>query len=513
MVSHHRSMSRPAALLALALVNVSTMACAGSHESGDAGLDAMFEIDSPIDVDATPRDAAPIDLADLRTSFCAPYAALVCEWFADCGCGAQVVSGEIDRERCASSSTEACVEAFASFLGGAARVDPARASACIELLRTSNPSCHEVDWRIVGSLCEPFIIEPVAIGEPCNARICADGAGFCEAGACTLRHGAPEPCYGHDQCRTGLACVRDRCVPLAGEGVRGCIADEDCETTLVCVDGVCEAPGAPGDRCIDDEDCAFLSNCVTGACVARPSPSCTQYGACGDDGACGGAWTCEPRAAEGERCGWTRSSRDCAAELYCGDGFLCARRPVAGEPCSPGQPCIPGLACSATSTDPWGTCVAPPSAGEACMFGEAGPYMCADDLGCVAGRCAIVPGAGMNCGDDGRCALGLACIFSDARRCQAPRVEGEACSQTSECAAPLVCPGILARCTPPNEPGEPCPTQSECAGACVRGSSGRLECAETGARGLPCFAHDDCAPELHCTIREPVCIAEVCPFP
>jgi hypothetical protein len=484
--------------------------CASSDLASDAGFDAAVEPDAPDDLGAAP-DLPFADPDALRTGYCEPMAALLCGWSEACGCGAQIASGGIDRARCEAAWTAQCLAEAAVIWGGAVRFDAVRAAACIELIRTRNATCHQLDGRFVNGLCEPFLIEPAAIGEPCTAGICADAAGYCADGICRPRLGAPERCYGSEACRTGLVCVRGLCAPLTPEGVRGCIGDEDCEPSLVCVDGLCAQPGIPGARCFEDDDCAFLSTCVSGACVARPS-ECAERGACGGHAGCGGAWTCEPRAAEGERCGWANWTRDCAPDLYCGAGFRCARRRLAGEVCGPSVLCVTGLACNGLASAD-GICVTPPGLGSPCFLGEFGPVECAAGLACIAGSCAEMPTDGELCSDDRRCAPGLTCgLGADGyARCGAPRAEGERCLPGA-CAAPLVCTGIDAVCTPPRAPGESCPTQSECGGACVRSPSTMLECADTGGPGQPCYSSEDCAPDLHCTIARPVCIANVCPL-
>jgi len=470
----------------------------------DAGPDASTDLTVAPDLPALDRDA-------LRLQFCEPLAALRCEWFESCGCDVLVVNDGIDRVRCEAVLTAECVLETAAVVPDTARFDAARADACLALVRARNPICRPLDMRIIGGLCEPFLAEPVAIGERCVAGICADGFGYCAEGVCRERSGAPQPCYGSEVCRSGLVCVRGLCAPLTPESVRGCIGDEDCEPALVCVDGLCARPGEDRARCFEDNDCAFRSTCVRGECVARVSECAGGAEACGGNAGCGGAWTCEPRASAGERCGWLHWTRDCAPDLYCGDDFRCEPRRHAGESCGPGTLCLSGLACSGLAFSE-GVCLVPPGLGSPCFGGEFGPVECAAGLACLDGTCARTPTDGEKCSDDRRCATELTCgLGTDGfARCGPPRLEGERCLPGA-CAEPLVCTGIDSVCTPPRGPGEPCPTQSECGGACVRSSNTLLACANTGSLGQPCFSHEDCALDLHCTIANPVCIASVCP--
>jgi hypothetical protein len=187
-------------------------------------------------------------------------------------------------------------------------------------------------------------------------------------------------------------------------------------------------------------------------------------------GECDGGTVCES--------GWCN-------EFECPGG--CIETRGSGAACGPGQPpCAPHLGCVA------GTCGELPGAGQPCTQDDEWDGRCAPGLVCdETGTCRAYAVAGEPCleGDEEYalpgvpCAEGFAC---EAGRCVALGGEGDACDWTWDCRMDLRC--AAGRCAPRLGEGGDCTSDNE---ACDLG----LWCLSSGTCGLPLRAGASCDEE------------------
>jgi hypothetical protein len=461
----------------------------GSSDAAfDAGLDA-----------STPDGGG----SDLNAVFCEPLAAFVCGSASDCGCGALVPGGALDRDACVARWTVRCAALWQPFLDAGAVLDPAAASACIDAVRAGTPACARPSGTVVFAECRPFLIDPAAIGAPCTSPYCAGGDGVCVEGMCAMRGAAGASCGDMFGCATGLACDGERCFELRDSGA-ACTVDLECAPPLRCVSGasgtVCGALGEIDAPCIAASDCAIGLVCEDGACSAGPA-ACDDGATCGHAAMCGGARTCVPRSPAGAECA---GDRDCEASLFC-DGGTCTARPGDGDSCARGTVCAAGLGCDTDG----GTCRPLPTGGMPCAFGERGP-LCADGFACADGTvCGPLPVAGEPCAGT-ECAPGLGCDFTpEGSICIVPREEGGSCESDRSCAAAFHC-GPSGTCEADLPAGSPCTVGNECAGICGPDASGGLSCRDAPDEGDPCVFADDCPASATCAAEERRCFPEIC---
>lgn len=223
------------------------------------------------------------------------------------------------------------------------------------------------------------------------------------------------------------------------------------------IDGICAlypsanaGTGASGSSCAQDGDCKTALSCVaqtagagrvcTATCSgpnATTCPSGTQCKAIPSGYAC--LSDAPPGSAEGEVC---NQSTPCQGDLWCvgfgGAEGACRRRCNVNE----GNSCGPNYKCQAVGTG--AVCLPSGTQGETAECGEcASTAMCSAGLTCLVdddgkGRCRT-PCANDNvCGGDERCVSkgsewACSCPGLD------PKIEGEACSRTAECAENAVC--------------------------------------------------------------------------
>ncbi len=498
------------ARLALATLGCSALwhfGC-GESPSADAG-----RLDAPTSFESGTADAGS-DAGSVGTlaDYCVPLAEGLCTRASDCGCGVVLPGGTLDIAACTERWRAECEAAWGPFVAAGARVDPARAAACVETIGAASPSCGAPSGVAAFALCEPFVIDAAALGEPCASPYCADGAGVCRMtgegrGTCEPRVAASGRCDDMFSCETGSACVEGSCQGLASEG-EACTSDLACLPPLLCLGDTCRPRAAVGGACEDTRGCERGLVCQGGVCATRAGSGCDESRPCGSLEGCAAPPSCRAPLAEGEAC---RDNADCAPALYCADAtHTCVARPTDGTACGNGVICAAGLGCD---LDGAGTCRALGGMGAPCLFGEFGPFLCAAGLACTEGACGPIPGEGQACAGTDTCAEGLGCAFGPTGSiCVVPRGEGEACENRQACRVELHC-GATGTCTADVPEGAPCdPGLGDCGGACVPDASGGFVCRARLAEGATCLDDLDCASGLTCLVRaeDTRCLAEVC---
>jgi hypothetical protein len=503
-------MLRSLVLASFLLVTSSIVAC-GSDDDGP-GVDAGVDAGGDAGVDAgSDAGVVPGELSD----YCRPLALQICESAESCGCGEVFPSGALDVEACAARFEVTCLESWQPLVAAGAVVDGLAAAECARLVEEATVECAAPSGLAAFAVCAPFVVEPVAIGEACSTIYCANGEGFCRreegpTGICTTRGAEGEACSDMFSCATGLACDGERCARLAEVG-EACTQPSGCRPPAQCVGGRCELLRAVDGACEDTTQCAFGSVCVAGRCAERAAPTCDDVEApCGNLTTCGRLSACRAPADVGEAC---VENADCRAELFCADDSkTCATRPAEGASCGNGVICGVGLGCDADGGS--GTCAALPTSGEPCLFGERGPFLCAEGLACRDGVCGALPNEGEACAGLDTCAAGLGCSFeATGSVCVVPRGAGEPCQNNQACRADHHC-APSGSCAPDVAPGETCVLGAgDCAGACTLGDDGGFVClAERLSDGDRCADDGDCADGLTCRARaeDSRCVAQVC---
>ena len=382
--------------------------------------------------------------------------------------------------------------------------------------------CDALDNDCDGASDEDFGWTPpgagdrLAVGAPCGVGICAGGAVVCvdlhTASCSALDQALDEICDDLDQDCDGAA-------------DNGCDDDLDgyCDVALtiegtpaVCVEGV--------DDCDDDDDAVHpdadeLCNLGDDDCdgetdeavVDCPSDSCTGSGddyfetgiaAC-EDGGCFspeavgcGLYTCDGGGRDGDRCAATcAEDRFCIASAHCDEAAgACVPDVTAGGACGDDSDCAAnlfcrnGFCCGAADGD----CCAQPADCPAAYREAPGcttPATCQGtrrDALCAAAVC----GLGEPVADDTACdtdTLALDCAPYPPVRCsgaldqQAPTC-ADACEREIDCRDGFHCDGT---CVPDVEDGGPCDEATDCAGGhCQNGFC----CAD----GDCCAAPADC---------------------
>ncbi len=491
----------------------------GDPGGSDAGLDAASTADdASLDVllgfESGAVDGGP---AGVIADYCRPLAEALCMAGDACDCGEVLPGGELDVAACTARWQVECEASWGPFVAAGARVDPARAAACVAIVSDASPECGAPSAVAAFALCEPFVIDPSAIGESCASPYCAGGAGVCardgEGRTCAMRGAVGATCEDMFACATGLACLDGTCGEL-GEQNDPCTSDLACAPPMFCGPGGCTMRVEAGGLCDETRGCAHGLVCDDAQrCVARTGTTCDDTTPCGSLEFCASPPSCRAPLAAGGAC---RENADCAASLYCEDASkTCVARPTDGMACANGILCAPGAGCD---MDGGGTCrtlggAAGGGAGEACLFGEFGPFLCAAALACSSGVCAALPTEGQMCAGSDTCAAGLGCAFGPGGSiCVVPRGEGEPCENRQACREDLHC-GSGGTCTADVAIGETCsPSFGDCGGACVPDASGGFVCSARVAEGATCLADEDCEVDLTCLVRpeDTRCLAEIC---
>ena len=479
-----------------------------SSITGDAGFDAERGLDSGL-LDGGPSG----EIAD----YCRPLAEAVCTAARDCDCGEVLPGGVLDVAACTARWQASCEEAWGPFVAAGARVDPARAAACVAIVEDASPECGTPSAVAAFGLCEPFVIDPASIGEACASPYCAGGAGVCardgDGRTCAMRGAVGASCEDMFSCATGLVCFDGTCSEL-GEAGAPCRSDLACRPPMFCGPGGCTMRLEVGGICNDTRDCAHGLVCDdTERCVVRAGTTCDDTTECGSLEQCASPPTCRAPLSLGGAC---RDNADCAASLYCEVlSRACVARPTDGMACANGVICAPGTGCD---MDGGGTCrtlggAAGGGPGSPCLLGEFGPFLCAEGLACSSGVCTALPTEGQPCAGTDTCAAGLGCAFGpEGSICIEPRGEGEPCENRQACREDLHC-GSAGTCTADVALGNACnPGLGDCGGACVPDASGGFVCSARLAEGATCVADEDCTSELTCLVRpeDTRCLAEIC---
>ena len=492
------SLHTPSTIAALCLAPLFALtACeSGTVVSTDAGPP-----DAPSG-DASSGDASPdavTPMGDLESTYCRPLSQSICESASECGCGVVLPGGAVDVPACTTRLTAECMTGWGPFLDMGAVLDPAAASACAAMIEARTLPCDEPSGLVVFATCAPFLVDPAAIGASCRTPYCAGGEGRCVEGTCRAAAGVDAPCGGMFACDAGLVCDDGTCRALLAEGASGCDADLDCAPPLRCIEGSCSPLRARDAACTDSSQCERGLICDAGACAIRESTTCSESeNPCGSLERCAAFPVCVAQGGAGASCA---DNADCAAELYCADETrTCQARPGLDQACGNGVSCAAGLGCD---LDGAGLCRALPGMGQPCLFGEFGPFLCAEGLACSDGTCGPLPTEGQPCAGSDTCAPGLGCAFGpDGSTCITPRGVGEPCENRQACRAELHC-GDEGTCVADVAIGEPCrPGYDDCATACLPDDAGTFRCRALLADGERCAFDDDCGASLTCLARE-----------
>ncbi|MBN8614896.1 MAG: hypothetical protein J0L92_30130, partial [Deltaproteobacteria bacterium] len=334
-----------------------------------------------------------------------------------------------------------------------------------------------------------------------------------DAPTCAMRGAVGARCEDMFSCATGLVCSDGTCSAL-GEAGAPCRSDLACRPPMFCGPGGCTMRLEAGGICDDTRDCAYGLVCDdTDRCAVRAGTTCDDATECGSLEQCASPPTCRAPLSLGGAC---RDNADCAASLYCEVlSGTCVARPTDGMPCANGVICAPGAGCD---MDGGGSCrtlggASGGGAGQACLFGEFGPFLCAEGLACSSGVCAALPTEGQPCAGTDTCAAGLGCAFGpEGSICIEPRGEGEPCENRQACREDLHC-GSSGTCTADVAIGDACnPSFGDCGGACVPDASGGFVCSARVSEGATCLADEDCEASLTCLVRseDTRCLAEIC---
>jgi hypothetical protein len=493
----------------------SPRADAGADDAGGTDGAPGADADAASDAAVPPGEGGEPEPGDLEADFCAPLATYLCNEAADCGCGALVPAGELDRTGCIARWTQKCLGSYGSFVAavdsGLARVSTERARACVALIEQRTPDCEHARGTIPFALCTPFVVSDEPLDDACAGfPWCAGGEGVCSESTCVARGQAGDPCGNEASCATPLACLGGTCTALGTVGA-DCQVNEACVPELRCVAGQCSELGVVNDDCSEQAACArglVCDGAPAGKCKQRTMLACAGNAECGSLEQCGARRLCSVRRGANEPC---VSERDCTPELYCGAEGSCLARPGLGEPCGNGVSCAVGLGCDPSGVaDP--ECIALPGDGEPCANGASGPLLCAEGLACSDGNCAPLPGEAEPCSSDSRCQAGLACDFTpEGSFCVKPKALGEPCQNDVVCGATAHC-GPSGGCEADQPDGTLCSAGNECSGVCTGDDTGGFSCQPARAEGDSCLFDDECPDTTSC--QTPAgsgrCFPEVC---
>jgi hypothetical protein len=418
---------------------------------------------------------------------CAATARIVCAALEDCGCDPTLRNYD-DQDDCIAERTANCAsslppELTARLDDGRVRWIPARVDACIADLNALAASCRLVPTAACGTL----FADPAALDDECQpgnqGGPCAAVTGTCEENLrCAPMPDRGEECQGNcrsgllcldgvcaapglqgDSCRESAACLptltcRDqRCAPRALQE-ESCTTTEECDAGLSCIESQCTTLASRTEPCRSDDECGSLDACVRDL----DARACVVGGTLGD--ACSFETPCTPdlRCLDG-RCGLLPTvGEDCAATFECDaeascDGAVCVRRPGLDETCLDLFPrCAQGLGCNPTTN----RCDTGGGDGEPCHATET-VQLCAPGLGCdfapEGNICRALSETGGPCTNDNVCTPDDFCDFATLE-CTPRRPAAAACSAGNECAVGLLCefgPGGAA-CRPMPRLGDAC---------------------------------------------------------
>lgn len=375
---------------------------------------------------------------------------------------------------CAQNEQARCLANFAKLQGsydrGTVRVDEARLTACEKRMASSAcPPSFPPDHP--AAVARPFadctletgvLVGSVPAGETCvAAQECAEGtvcikpSGVCR-GICSTAPKLGQPCaFG---CATGFICARGgTCAarqPLDGP----CETSPECETDLICFEGLCRPRRKLGDVCSFDPtvpstcepglacDVVPFVRGVTGRCIQPRGldDTCTFHWGCAPGLVCADInWSGFPTTApsRGSCRAPDEAQAPCRGSIYgqfigeqCQAGTacdlmtqVCTPAPTRGQPCTPSRNTCAGVDtyCKPSGSGDVGTCTGPAALNEPCAFAIdstttvsipcAAGYcdrvnsltcrpstkplnaMCSEDAECLSGRCAVQPDSTLRC--------------------------------------------------------------------------------------------------------------------
>lgn len=174
----------------------------------------------------------------------------------------------------------------------------------------------------------------VALGQACggtSSAQCAPGGdcvgGLCVAVASVDIGGA---CNGSEDCKSGLACVSQKCAALGDVGA-ACQFAENCKDGLVCSSQKCATPVALGGACKAIDECATGLVCDSGTMkcasitLASPGGACSlkapvvtcAIGACNVTDLAHFTGTCPTLIADGQPCDTADKTKRCGYLSSC----------------------------------------------------------------------------------------------------------------------------------------------------------------------------------------------------
>lgn len=361
--------------------------------------------------------------------------------------------------------------------------------------------------------CQPKPVQPTAtLCKKCvTDGDCAGGLCFSypDGRYCT------QPCVAELFCPTGYQCktVRNtsQCISTTGDCV--CSADNDCYTTWVCQDKLCQRPGGGqhGDSCSGQRICASrfqcqqteplgkicVQTCVGDFAAGAKGSVCKLGGQCNKDSGC-------YRVSNQNVC-----LQPCTTEDSCLGGGTC--RPSTPQLslcyCTKDDDCKRGFICNKSVLGTWGQCEIPAAEGVRCDDG----YSCENKEDGTS-LCMAPPtqNVGQRCDSIVRCKTGLLCsrTHSGESVCVRP------CRTDTDCRSQeggnCIISGSVRFCACDNSPcsnGYRCHSVSASQNICILGSCRQdadcgagTQCqAGTCIKSLsPCQRDDDCSTEELC---------------
>ena len=265
-----------------------------------------------------------------------------------CGSAAKVYCQKIDEcapllIKIAFGDTTTCTERVtidceADTSAPGSNTTPVNLAACVNAV--AGQTCDQIFRREQPAACS--VPGSRVDGEPCGADP------QCESGHCNV---------GASDCGT--------CAPLSAAG-GDCEEGDDCQSGLVCAEGVCATPVAIGGACSNNEQCAGAV-CKSGTCAAPLGPGEACEPASSGCDALQGLY-CDPQ------------SQACKLIEFVGLGQTCGLVDGALVACAGGGSCD-------TGPNNQGTCVAAAADGAACDPID-GPT-CTAPARCVSGSCQL----------------------------------------------------------------------------------------------------------------------------
>ncbi|GAB4295550.1 MAG: hypothetical protein Kow0090_10510 [Myxococcota bacterium] len=211
--------------------------------------------------------------------------------------------------------------------------DEEKGEICFYLTGTCRVACNRDEQcaedeycDVVTGLCRPLSKRPSGAGDDDDND---SGSGTGELF---------DPCTKTSDCREGLFCEEDICIPESGDDDDNgglydrCKSDEDCDEGLVCLyefcvppqegddddtgggGGLCDLCGNPND-CAAEFDCIFVPLADESYCATTQQEAAECYFTIGDDDDATGGERCDP----------------CTSPSDCGGGYDCVTVPYVNE--------------------------------------------------------------------------------------------------------------------------------------------------------------------------------------